>query len=166
MLRMNIQNWINANPRVLFLTPLFVVFVFCAIFYLISGLGGWTRLARRFRTYEPFYGESWTWQSGQLRGWCNYNHCLTVGANEQSLYLAVQVPFGMFHPPLLIPWNEIDAQTGKVMFGLYDTAKLRLGSEERVTLRIYGGLVARVRQAAGPGWPGYAVEASRDGQRV
>jgi hypothetical protein len=64
----------------------------------------------------------------------------------------------LFHPALLIPWREIEVETGKMFFGLRDTARFRIGTQERVTVRIYGKLVGRMRQAAGPGWPLYAVE--------
>jgi hypothetical protein len=62
------------------------------------------------------------------------------------------LPFRFFHPPLLIPWREIEVETGKALFGFYDTAMMRLGSGEQVSFRIYGRLVKRVREAAGPGW--------------
>jgi hypothetical protein len=137
---------------------MFVVGMFFGTMYLTSLIGGWRRLARRFRAQEPFYGEQWGWQSAQLRGWCNYNHCVTVGASAEALYLALNFPFGLFHPPLLIPWKEIEVETGKVWFGWYDTAKFRVGVEERIGLRIYGALVNRVRQSAGPGWPLYRIE--------
>lgn len=155
MVDMNAQQWINANPWVI---PIYVVVLFCSIFFVISRMGGWNRLAGRFRSTEPFYGESWNWQSGQFRGFCSYNRCLTVGASEQALYLSVMIPFRLFHPPLMIPWQEIEVETGKMLFGLYDTARLRIGTEERVTVRIYGKLVKRVRRAAGTGWPLYTIE--------
>jgi hypothetical protein len=45
-----------------------------------------------------------------------------------------------------------------MFFGLYDMAQFRIGTEERVTVKIYGRLVKRVRQAARTGWPLYAIE--------
>jgi hypothetical protein len=147
------------DPRwLLVMVPVFVVSLFCGVLFVISGLGGWLLLGRRFTASDGFCGETWSWQSGQFRGWCNYNHCLTVGASPEALYLEVQMPFRLFHPSLLIPWREIEVETGKVFFGFYDTARLRIGTEERVTLRIYGKLVDRVRQAAGTGWPLYGME--------
>jgi hypothetical protein len=149
----------SAGPYFAMFFPLIVLAVLLPIIMgLISVVGGWRRLAERFRTQEPFYGEYWGWQSAQLRGWCNYNHCLKVGANPEALYLAVNFPFGMFHPPLLIPWREIEVETGKVCFGWYDVAAMRIGTEERIRVRIYGKLVQRVREAAGPGWPLYRIE--------
>jgi hypothetical protein len=156
---MNLQRWIDANGWVLgILAPAFVIAVLCAVFFLVSELGGWALMARRFRAEGAFAGESWSWQSAQLRGWCNYNNCLTVGANPESLYLSVIIPFRLFHPALLIPWTEIEVETGKVLFGFIDTAVFRIGTEERVRVRIFGKLVRRVRQAAGRGWPLFQTE--------
>jgi hypothetical protein len=138
-----------------------LVLVAASVFLLllvISRIGGWNLLARRFTTREAFYGQTWGWQSAQFRGWCNYNHCLTIGADEQHLYLAAQMILRFGHPSLLIPWHEIEVETGKCFFGFYDVAKMRVGLEERLTLRVYGAMVNRLRQAAGPGWPLYAIE--------
>jgi hypothetical protein len=135
--------------------------VFCAVVFLISRISGWSLLARRFRAQEEFCGESWDWQSARWRGWCNYNNCLTVGANQEFLYLSmmpIMLPLRLSHPELVIPWQEIEVEAGKMFFGWYDTATFRIGTQERVTVRIYGKLVRRVRQAAGPGWPLYHME--------
>jgi hypothetical protein len=129
--------------------------------FLISKLSGWSLLAQRFRAGEPWSGESWSWQSARFRGWCNYNRCLVFGANPEALYLSPMPLFRIFSPfsaPLRIPWNEIEVETGKVLFGWGETAQLRIGIQERVTLRIYGKLVGRLRQAAGTGWPLYLAE--------
>ncbi|PSH03030.1 MAG: hypothetical protein CXZ00_14405 [Acidobacteria bacterium] len=138
--------------------PIYIFALFCSILFLVSRLSGWAALARRFSSTEPFCGETWRWQSARFRFSSNFNNCLTVGANEQALYFSVIIPFRLFHPPLTIPWQEIEVETGKVFFGFYDTARLRIGTEERITVRIYGKLVNRVRQAAGPAWPLYNIE--------
>jgi hypothetical protein len=132
--------------------------VLCGSMLLISRISGWSLLARRFRASDPWNGESWSWQSARFRGWCGYNNCLRVGANQQSLSLAVNKPFGMFHSPLLIPWHEIEVEMGKAFFGMFDMAQFRIGTDERVTVRIYGKLIGRIRQAAGAGWPLYRID--------
>jgi hypothetical protein len=159
MFYMDAQHWIDANPSALFLLPpIFVALLYCTIFFVISEVGGWSALVRRFRDTEPYCGETWGWQSASFRGWCSYNNCLTVGASQEALYLSMMFPFRLFHPSLLIPWREIEVETGKVLFGLWDTATFRIGVEERVTVRIYGKLLNRVREAAGTGWPLYNIE--------
>ncbi len=129
-----------------------------AVTYIISRMSGWVLLSRRFPAAGDFLGESWTWQSARLRGWCNYNNCLRIGADPQGLYLAAMAPFRLFHPPLFIPWTEIDAQSGKAFLGFFDTVLLRVGRDEQVSVRLYGKMVRRIRQAAASGWPNYAAE--------
>jgi hypothetical protein len=158
MLGMTVQQWIKLYPlSLLLLVPMYVA----ALMWVLSWLSGWSQLTRRFSAKDPFRGETWRWQSARFRGWCSYNNCLTVGASQEGLYLAVMpilIPFRLFHPPLMIPWREIDVETGKAVFGFYDTAQFRIGVEERVTLKIYGKLVNIVREAAGPGWPLHTLE--------
>jgi hypothetical protein len=152
---MTAQQWINANPWALFfLIPL----SFFGMFFLISQISGWSRLAQRFSATEPFSGEIWRGQSARFRFYCGYNNCLTVGATQEALYLSVMIPFRIFHPPLLIPWQEIEAEKGKAFFGLYDTVIFRIGTEERITMRIQSKLANRLRQTAGHNWPLYAIE--------
>jgi hypothetical protein len=139
-----------------------------ALLWIISRISGWGLLARRFRAAEPFCGESWGFQSARFRWLCGYNNCLTIGANPQGLYLSVMpllFPLRLFHPNLLIPWQEIEVETGKMFFGLYDSAQFRIGTEERVTMRICGRLVKRLRQAAGSGWPLYGIEQMEERMR-
>lgn len=153
---MNPQQWVAAHFAAIF--PFYFIGLWCAVSFGLSRISGWSLLARRFRAAGPFYGETWGWQSARFRGWCSYNNCLTFGASSEGLYLSVMRPFRLFHRALLIPWSEIEVETGKMMFGYYDTAKFRIGTEERVTVKIYGKLVDRVRKAAGPGWPLYRIE--------
>jgi hypothetical protein len=123
-----------------------------AILFLLSRISGWDLLARRFRANGPFCGEMWNWQSARFRGWFGYNNCLIFGASPEGLYLAMMPLFRIFgHPALLIPWTEIEVEMGRAFFG--ETVQFRIGTEERVTVKIYGKVVDRVRQGAGTGWP-------------
>ena len=149
------------SPLFALIVPVAWVLAYFAISFVLSRLSGWSLLARRFRAPEPWNGESWKWQSARFRGWCNFNNCLVLGAGNEALYLSITPLvrlFTPFNPPLLIPWSEIEVETGKLFFGWYDTAILRLGGQERVGVRVYGKLVNRLRQAAGPGWPLYHQE--------
>jgi hypothetical protein len=142
------------QPTQILLAPL--VGPAIALVFLLGGsrISGWSALVRRFRAPQPWSGEKWSWQSAKFRAWFGYNNCLRVGADSQSLSLAMMPFFHLpFHPALLIPWSEIEIETGRVFFGLYERAKLRIGSEERIPVIITGKLVARLRQAAGPAWP-------------
>jgi len=136
--------------------PLYFALGGCGILYLTGQLSGWALLARRFRASVPYSGEKWGWQSVMFRGWLGYNNCVTVGATPEGLYLSLQV-LRIIHPDLFIPWREIEVETGKGMFGR-DMAQFRMGTDERVTMRVYGKLIDRIRRAAGAGWPLYYIE--------
>lgn len=59
------------------------------------------------------------------------------------------------HPPLLIPWNEINVeQASGWMAG--SLMKLSLGGSEQVPFTIRRSLGARLRAAAGASWPASA----------
>jgi hypothetical protein len=147
-------------PPPLFVPPLIVGWLFLLLF-LTNRISGWGLLARRFRAPEPWRGQSWRWQSAQFRGWFGYNNCLTIGADRQWLSLSTMPIFRLFfHPPLVIPWHEIEVETGKSFWGLYGWTQLRIGTEERVTVRVNNKVAERLRQAAGAGWPLHSQEQS------
>ena len=92
-------------------TPLefvgFFVLMWGVVSLLLATIGGWRRLAEAYRLDGGFNGARWNFRSARLRWGANYNNCLTVGANEHGLYLAVFVPFRLFHPPLFVPWSDV-----------------------------------------------------------
>jgi hypothetical protein len=143
-----------------------LIFVAAAIWYLFFGicrLSGWHLLAQRFQAEQPWQGLSWKWQSARFRGWFGYNNCLVIGADSQYLSIAMARFLGLpMHPPLRIPWNEIELETKKTLFGRYEIAAMRVGLQEQVSVRIYGKMVERLRQAAGAGWPLYQQEQAEE----
>ena len=89
--------------------PFAVLFVllWLLVSVLISVMGGWIVLARKYRRKTPENGRFWTFQSARLRYATRYKNMLTVGATESGLNLAVFFPFRLLHPPLLIPWSDV-----------------------------------------------------------
>jgi hypothetical protein len=75
--------------------------------YLLSMLGGWSRLAEYYRLESDFQGERWKFQSASMRLGVNYNNVLTIGVNSTGVLLEVLFLFRMGHPPLFIPWSDI-----------------------------------------------------------
>src|ERR1700731_4775744 len=105
---MDIQPFINQHPgwfAVLF--PLYFVTIWLMVSTIISVLGGWHLLSKRFRLHEPFNGFVRSEQSAYERWFANYGRCLKLGVGPDGLYLATLVLFRFMHPPLLIPWSEV-----------------------------------------------------------
>jgi len=94
-------------PHSLVLFPVFFVGLWCFICFILSRLGGWYALGRRFRSDRVPDGEALRWQSAQLGGFCNYNRCLNMVISKEGLHLRIWPAFRLGHPPLLIPWEEI-----------------------------------------------------------
>lgn len=74
-----------------------------------ANISGWTRLAQHYTYSESFRGTKWYIQSGYM-GHARYRSCLTIGIDQQGLYLEV-FPFGMGHSPLYIPWQDLTVTT-------------------------------------------------------
>jgi len=92
-------------------TPLefviFFVLVWCTVCFILATIGGWRRLAETYRFEGTFEGSRWRFTSARMRWGVNYNGCLTIGANERGLYVAVLFLFRLAHPPLFIPWSDV-----------------------------------------------------------
>jgi hypothetical protein len=108
------QHWLDQhNSALWFIFPAYFVALWLLVSAVISLIGGWTKLAGAFRLGEPFVGQQWKGQSGQMRWIAGYGNCLTVGCNTEGLYLATMPLFRFRHPPLLVPWSEISISQRK-----------------------------------------------------
>jgi hypothetical protein len=121
----------------LFLLTLFVAFL-CLMFFLSSFIGGWHKLSERFCAQSEPYGH--TRSAGPLlyavymRCWQQYHNAIRLTAAGDALYLSVTFPIHIGHPPLRIPWNEI--QIGRERFLWRRYVVLTLGKRERIPMRI------------------------------
>jgi hypothetical protein len=85
-----------------------------AVFWylLISLLGvisGWAKLGRRYPA-DRFEGKKYHFRSASLRFAMNYNGCVTVGVNEEGLYLSVILILRPGHPAAFVPWGDVTAK--------------------------------------------------------
>jgi hypothetical protein len=148
----DMQNWLDQHPGALFvIIPVYFVAIWLLVSVIISYVGGWTTLAKRFKLEEPFAGTRWTWQSAQMRWLTGYNHCLTVGVSPEGLYLATLALFRFRHPPLLIPWNEVIVAYRRILFFRY--LRFGLGRELDIPFYVREKLADELRIAAGDRWP-------------
>lgn len=83
--------------------------IWILVTWIASRASGWHRVARRFGGVGPFAsaGEEVRFASAQI-GWSNYSAALNLRASASGLFLATVAVFRPFHPPLFVPWNEIE----------------------------------------------------------
>ncbi|HWE87065.1 MAG TPA: hypothetical protein VG267_19120 [Terracidiphilus sp.] len=117
---------------------LFFAFLWCSVSFVISFISGWFSLSRRFRKQSDPYGEArsagpWFY-TVYMRLWGHYSSVIHLVAAGDALYFSVLFPFRVGHPPLRIPWEEIEVSQTKFFWRRY--VQLTLGREEQIPMRI------------------------------
>ncbi|QFT31412.1 hypothetical protein FIV00_13040 [Labrenzia sp. THAF82] len=77
------------------------------IVFLISRLGGWSRLSRLYPGNRPPPGHSWRWGSASFGLFASYRNCLDITLSNAGIYLRPVIFFRIGHTPILIPWHAI-----------------------------------------------------------
>lgn len=119
--------------------------IWCGVVLLISRLGGWNRLAKRFAAGER--------RPGGVRhagifgriGMMSYKFTLIVHFVPEGFFLETSPFFRIGHPRLFIPWSEVRrCERRKLVFR--DVTELSIGSPElaKVTLALELPEVARI----------------------
>lgn len=132
------------NPALPVLFALVLVLaLWCAICFVSSALGGWRSLARHYRQLRPFGGKRWHFSSGSM-GLASYSFFLTVGASQEGLFLAVPFPLRIGHPPLFIPWSEVEIEPHRFLF--FAMVRFRFKQAPRVSLLVFRKLALSLAQ--------------------
>ncbi|MGA3343927.1 MAG: hypothetical protein ABSC76_03570 [Terracidiphilus sp.] len=128
----------SSSPYLLYFLPVFILASLILVSYIISFVGGWYALSRRFRAQSEPYGEPRRagpfFYEVYLRFWTRYSSIIRIAATGDALYLSILFPFRIGHPPLSIPWNEV--QFGRTRFLWRRYVLLTLGEQERIPMRI------------------------------
>lgn len=123
----------------------------------ISFLGGWGRLARHYRARSLPTGCLMAWQTVRLDREIAFRGSLDVAADEQGLYLRVWPIYRPFHPPLLIPWEDLRSQRqgptnrwGRMLVARSVVLSARLAPE--IPLVLSEQLAEKLSATTGAGW--------------
>jgi hypothetical protein len=138
------------SDQMQFYLLLFAIAVVFVVFWtvlprLIAALTGWKKLAERYRAAARPEGKTFNWQSAGIRGPGGYNNALTIIIAPDGLYISLMGIFAPFfgpgHPPLLIPWADLDYKGEKKIFLCPPFAVLSIvpihGMEIRLPMKIY-----------------------------
>jgi hypothetical protein len=107
------------------------------IIYLGSILSGWHRLSKRFLTRSKFTGQMMSTRpfiNVCMKNWADCSGILRIASDDHALYLSVVFLYRIGHPPLCIPWKEIQFSRTKFLWRRY--VVLTLGEQERIPMRI------------------------------
>jgi hypothetical protein len=107
------------------LIPVMLVAFWVLVIGVVAELGGWGELGRLYpepRGLVRAPVRSFRTASLDLRrGWfplpTNYGSCIVMELSQAGLHLRTWLPFRFRHPPLLIPWGQIErAEPGTLFF--------------------------------------------------
>jgi hypothetical protein len=131
-----------------------IIFIAIAVLfgYLEGVTTGWTGLIRNFPDTAGPYPYQWRTQGIGLDNWARYD-IVKIGADKAGLHIGGGLLHRVGHPPLFIPWSEIQVVPGEHR-GILKRRTLILGRNESVRIRISVSLAERLSKAAGQFWPG------------
>jgi hypothetical protein len=148
-----------SDPQVvpIWIIPLFLVFfaaVWALVISLLALVGGWTSLARLYREpagiartpVQSFRAASLSLRRGAAPLPVNYNNCVIAEIAPAGLHLRPWRAFRLLHPPLLIPWSEIERfEPGRYLFWSTMTIHPR---GVRIHIRLFGAAGEAVAEVA------------------
>jgi hypothetical protein len=114
------------------------ILLWCAVCFLIGLLSGWFALTRRFKKQSEPYGDVKTAgpfsYTVYMRFWSHYSGVIRLAAAQDALYASVLSIFRVGHPPLRIPWDEIQMSRARSFW--LKRVQLTLGTREKIPMRI------------------------------
>lgn len=123
-----------------------IVILLCFGSFLTSLWSGWFSLSRRFKKQSEPYGETHSagpfFYTVYTRFWSHYGNVIRMTAAGDALYLSVLFPFRLSHPPLRIPWNEIQFSSTKTSWGSF--VVLTFGNQDKIPMRISGSMARKL----------------------
>jgi hypothetical protein len=127
--------------------PLAIIGLVAVIMAVMGKISGWGRLAERYTASGVVPGNLHRFRSARI-GWAGYNNCLTFGGDMRGLYVAMFPLFRPGHPPLYIPWHDLEAYAGDLWVVSY--LEFRFPQMPGVRLRVSRSLGdSLIREAAG-----------------
>lgn len=87
-----------------------IPFFWFFVIWLISIIGGWHRLAQRYRTTQLPTGQKWFNQYGFVNG-ARYGNILNLTTNDEGIFLETVPMFNFNHARLFIPWRDLHNPT-------------------------------------------------------
>ena len=120
---------------------------------ILATLSGWLSLADNYRA-EQFSGKKRYFQSlsmGYIEVFpVGHGGMITLGVNDVGVYFSVGFLFRLFHPPFIIPFDELDAFVVDRFF--FKGVNLRTKKNPNVSIKITKGMANWIAQNSNGQW--------------
>jgi hypothetical protein len=124
----------------------FIPLIWILVVFLVARLSGWRELADAYPLSTDFTGRKLQFQSANFRWGSNYTGIVQIGADPQGLYLSVFIPFRPGHPPIFVPWGDIQVESRD---GLIPALRLRFSRKPGIPCVISKMLGERLARMSG-----------------
>ena len=119
----------------------FFPFLWCAIGFILSIVGGWSSLASHYGLSKSEREIPWVgWKSISVgRAYffsANYGGVVKMAFQKDALYLSTFILFRLGHETLKLPYNEMKMETKKLLFS--ETLIVKMTKERNVRLIFFG----------------------------
>jgi hypothetical protein len=131
---------------VLFCVLLLLVVVFVSVRMmgsLFKRRSGYARLAANYPAPGPPQGHVLRGQTVQF-GAVRYTRCVTVGVDDEGLFLAIVSRSLGPHRPVVVPWSDVRASYAS-RIRLHEAVELVVGAPPVAALRLMPGVYAEFR---------------------
>lgn len=138
-------NWLLSNPIYF---GIYFILIWSLVHYLLSKISGWAAVAKRHRRQKATHGKLYPFAAMDM-GEARHSGTLFVRVGTEGIDISIFLPFRLFHPPLLIPWNAFDSCKRTRLFstGLFSTELLQLTLKEpKCVLRCRGALAEEIER--------------------
>ncbi len=135
---------------------LFAPSIWILVTFIISRMGGWSLLSKVYLAQaNTLDGESWRFQSIQMRWATNYGNCVTVKTDPLGLGLSVIWVLRIGHPPLLIPWSDITIHPLKRSRFFPSLIEFRFRLQPSIPIRVNNKLFSKILDSSDKYYPDF-----------
>ncbi len=115
---------------------LFILFTFAwavFMFFVLSYLSGWRKLAEKYYYPKTFTGKTYSFRAARIKK-VRFKGALTFGVNDEGLYMVPIFLFRLLHQPLLIPWSDLRAEPVRLFF--FSGHQLTVSTMPNITIQV------------------------------
>jgi len=114
-------------------------FLWGLVSWILSIAGGWAALSQQYEINDFHPKNAWqNWKSISTQRVVlfpvNYGNCVKMSVDDEALYLSVFMIFRIGHPTLKLPYNEMEAETKKILF--WNVTKIRMMKAPKIQLTL------------------------------
>ena len=113
----------------------------------MARMSGWAKLAGAYSTSKVCDGFKLRGRRGQFGRWMGYKGILTLGVDPEGFYLSVIWLFKSGHPPLFVPWKDI--QTREERMWMRDWVVIKFAQVPGVTFALHKNDVLKLNGQGG-----------------